>query len=192
VTVGTFNATLTITNDRGLAASKTQAIAVGATPEPTASFVFSPTAPVVDQPVVFNADASRAAAGRTIAGYSWNFGDGDSVEGAGAAHAFKSAGTYTVTLTVTDDVGHQGTASQRVTVGPRIPRYGLSLTKRVGPTLLPPQKTPSCFAFRGQIAPLANTCLYCLSWSSCHTHRDAPSRRHQNVREACASVARRP
>ena len=32
--LGTFNATLTVTNDRGLAASKTQTIAVGATAAP--------------------------------------------------------------------------------------------------------------------------------------------------------------
>ena len=116
VTTGTFNATLTVTNDRGLAASKTQAITVGATAAPIASFVFSPTAPLVGQAVVFNSDASRAATGRTIVSYSWNFGDGASAGGAGATHAFASAGTYNVVLNVTDDVGQKGTATQSVTV----------------------------------------------------------------------------
>jgi len=118
VAIGTFNATLTVTNDRGLAASKTEAITVGASPEPAASFVFSPTMPKITTPVFFNADASRATPGRTIVRYSWNFGDGVSADGAFASHLFTLAGIYNVTLTVTDDVGQQGTLAAAVTVVP--------------------------------------------------------------------------
>jgi PKD repeat protein len=123
VTTGTFNATLTVTNDRGVAASKTQAIAVGATAAPTASFVFSPTAPQVGQAIMFNADASRAAIDRAIVSYSWSFGDGDTAVGAGATHPFVAAGTYNVVLNVTDDVGQKGTASQSVTVTGRAAEF---------------------------------------------------------------------
>jgi PKD repeat protein len=115
--IGTFNATLTVTNDYGLAASQTQAITVSATVAPTASFVFSPIAPQIGQPVVFNSDASRAAPGRTIAGYTWAFGDGASAGGASPTHAFTSAGTYNVVLTIVDDAGQKGTISQPVAVG---------------------------------------------------------------------------
>jgi PKD repeat protein len=113
---GTFNVSLTITNDRGVMASTTQPILVGTTTAPTAAFVFSPTAPGINQTVNFNAAASAAAAGRTIAGYSWNFGDGATGGGVTSAHAFAATGTYNVTLTVRDDLGQSATANQTVTV----------------------------------------------------------------------------
>lgn len=116
-TPGTFNVTLTVTNDRGLAASTTQAVSVGTTTAPTASFTFSPTAPAILQVVNFNAAASSAAPGRSIASYSWNFGDGSATKGGVTAqHDFGLAGTYSVSLTVTDDVGQKSTAAQSVTV----------------------------------------------------------------------------
>src|SRR4029453_1592516 len=62
-TPGTFSVTLTVTNDRGIAASTTQTVAVGSTTAPTAAFTFSPTAPATLQPVNFNAAASTAAPG---------------------------------------------------------------------------------------------------------------------------------
>ena len=116
-TPGTFNVTLTVTNDRGLAASTTQVVSVGTTTAPTAAFTFSPTAPAVNQAVNFNAVASIAAPGRSIASYAWNFGDGSAAKtGVTSQHDFGAAGTYSVSLTVTDDVGQRSTASQAVTV----------------------------------------------------------------------------
>jgi hypothetical protein len=51
---------------------------------------------------------------------SWNFGDPGSeyntLVGFNAAHAYATAGTYTVTLTITTPDGHVGVATQTVTV----------------------------------------------------------------------------
>jgi len=55
----------------------------------------------------FNASASTDPyPGGSISSYSWNWGD-DSVEGTGVAptHTFVTPGTYTVTLTITDNYG---------------------------------------------------------------------------------------
>ena len=53
----------------------------------------------------------------TIASYSWNWGDGSAVStGVTATHKYAAAGPYTVTLTVTDNVGATGTTTQPVTV----------------------------------------------------------------------------
>lgn len=116
----TYNVTLTETNDRGLSASRTQTVAVGAGAVPTATFVVSPTSAVVGAQLFFDASGSRAGAGHTIVQYRWNWGDGDpqSVRtGPTEDHDFTAAGTYTVVLTVIDESGQQANFSKEITVG---------------------------------------------------------------------------
>jgi PKD repeat protein len=117
---GAYTVTLTVTNDRGLSASVTQAVAVVNSAPPSAVFVVSPSSPKVGMVLNFNADQSRASAGRTITQYSWNWGDGTpgAVTGYVAQHTYTAAGTYTVVLSVLDDAGQKGTATATLTVVP--------------------------------------------------------------------------
>ena len=106
-----------VTNDRGLSNSATQAVSVAGVANPSAAFDLSPSGPGVNQQVFFDANASQAAPGRTIARYDWNFGDGVFGSGVTESHRFARAGDFQVTLTVTDSAGKTGTASKSVTVG---------------------------------------------------------------------------
>ncbi len=71
---------------------------------PTAQFIPSTTSSVTGQIVSFDASTSMDPDG-TISSYSWNFGDGATGSGATATHSYNTAGTYTVTLTVIDNLG---------------------------------------------------------------------------------------
>ena len=73
------------------------------------------TASNVGRAFTFSAAGSTDSDGR-IAGYAWDFGDGATAEGAEARHEYATPGTYTVTLTVTDDDGASTTATREVVV----------------------------------------------------------------------------
>lgn len=77
---------------------------------PTASF----TATCTNLSCSFNGGASSDSDG-TIASYAWNFGDGTTGTGATPSKTYTTAGTRTVTLTVTDNGGATGSTSQSVT-----------------------------------------------------------------------------
>jgi PKD repeat protein len=85
-----------------------------ATP-PIAAFTYSPSSPQVGETVTFDASASYDPDG-TIVSYEWDFGDGKSGVGESANHTYTTAGTYTVTLTVTDNNGLTDIVTDDVTV----------------------------------------------------------------------------
>jgi len=63
----------------------------------------------------FNGTASNDPDG-SITKYQWDFGDGASALGVTASHTYASPGTYTVKLTVTDNLGATGSATLNVSV----------------------------------------------------------------------------
>ena len=119
---GTFTVTLTVTNDRGIAASLPRTVTVGTSDAPAGDWVKSPVNPVVGDNVLFNAETVQPAPGRRIVDYSWNFGDNTpTASGVRVNHTFTVANQYTVVLTVTDDAGQKSIQAQSVTVGTGAP-----------------------------------------------------------------------
>jgi PKD repeat protein len=78
---------------------------------PVASFSYACT----NLACTFDGSGSTDADG-TVGSYAWTFGDGSSATGAQAGHTFGAAGTYGVTLLVTDNGGATGSTTQQVTV----------------------------------------------------------------------------
>ncbi len=101
--------------------------AAGGTPPnllPTASFTNSCTALTC----TFNGSASADTDG-SISSYRWNFGDGTSATGATPSKTYSAGGTYSVTLTVTDNSGATGTQTRSVVA--TAPAGAITLTVRM-------------------------------------------------------------
>lgn len=78
---------------------------------PTAAFTQNCT----NLTCTFDASGSNDIDG-SIVSYDWDFGDGQTASGQSTSHTFGSAGSYDVTLTVTDDDGASGQTMSSVTV----------------------------------------------------------------------------
>ena len=113
--LGTFNVTLTIQTSAG-EAHISKDITVTNAP-PSAAFTYQPPNPLEGDEITFDASGSSDGDG-TIVSYAWDFGDGTQGSGVTIAHTYATNGTYTVSLTVTDNDGATKTKTGTVTVNP--------------------------------------------------------------------------
>lgn len=113
---GTFTAKLTVKDNKGKKGTATEVITVGdLNIAPVASFTATPTSGKAPLTVSVDASASTDDDG-TITDYAWDFGDGATDTGVTASHVFATAGSYVITLTVTDDGGAQNGTTETITV----------------------------------------------------------------------------
>jgi hypothetical protein len=82
---------------------------------PSAVFSKSPDSVKVGETVYFNGGLSSDLDGRVV-NWEWNFGDGATARGEKANHVYAKAGTYTVTLKITDDDGGSNACEETVTI----------------------------------------------------------------------------
>jgi PKD repeat protein/type II secretory pathway pseudopilin PulG len=127
--VGSFTATLTVTNDAGLSSSATVPVTV-ADNAPVAVIAAPSTGTTVfrGQQVAFasagSSDDRDKDFGGRITAYAWDFGDGTTSTEANPTKqygALSPPGGYSVRLTVTDDAGGTASAETKVVVANRLP-----------------------------------------------------------------------
>jgi PKD repeat protein len=111
---GSYDVNLTVTDDNGLNASVVHTVDVGA---PRADFNLWPSAPNMEDAVIFDASGSYDLDGNVIS-YAWDWGDssGNVTANAVINYTFSTTGNYKVTLTVTDNLGLNGSFAHNVTV----------------------------------------------------------------------------
>jgi PKD repeat protein len=112
-TAGNYDAVLTVTDNSGATNTVTHRVTATAAPNnpPVAAFTTS----AVGLPVSFDGSTSTDSDG-SVVGYAWDFGDGATGTGATMTHRYGKSGTYTVSLTATDDKGASATKTVQVTV----------------------------------------------------------------------------
>lgn len=116
---GNYSAVLTVTDNTGASATSSVAIVVSpsSTPNqsPVAKATATPTSGTAPLTVAFSSLGSSDSDG-TIVSTSWNFGDGSASSAANPSHVYTAAGTYSATLTVTDNAGATGTSTVSIVV----------------------------------------------------------------------------
>ncbi len=106
---GQYTVTLIVADNGGATNAESQTVIVNA--PPVASFTFSCSAFTC----TFYGSGSFDSDG-TIASYAWQFGDSTAGTGVTVKHTYRAPGTYTVTLTVTDNGGAIGVQSNNLTL----------------------------------------------------------------------------
>ncbi|MET0965599.1 MAG: PKD domain-containing protein [Nakamurella sp.] len=112
-TAGTYQVTLTVTDNAGAASTVSHSV------NPVAPANVAPTAAFTSSCDLLTCTVDSAPAtdpDGTLAGFVWDFGDGSSGTGATSGHTYSAAGSFIVTLTVTDNQGATGTITHPVAV----------------------------------------------------------------------------
>ncbi len=109
---GTYPVTLTVTDNRGGTDTTTLDVTV-TRPQPAP--IAAIATPVHRLACTFDGSGSTDPDGQ-ITTYAWDFGDGTTATGRPPQHTYAAAGTYPVTLTVTDNRGGTDTTTLDVTV----------------------------------------------------------------------------
>jgi PKD repeat protein len=112
--MGIYTVTLRVTDSLGETSTDTLTVNV-LNREPTASFNHTPLEPPVFETVQFLDDSADPDG--NVTAWAWDFGDGTTSTLEEPTHEYEERGSFTVTLTVTDNDGGTATSSRVITMG---------------------------------------------------------------------------
>ncbi|MCW8997231.1 MAG: PKD domain-containing protein, partial [Kangiellaceae bacterium] len=120
-TAGNYTVTLTVTDNDGATDSATASVSVTEpVNQPPTANANGPYIGTTNSAISFSSAGSTDSDGN-IASYAWDFGDGNTSSSANPSHAYPLAGSYVVTLTVTDNDGATASTTATVTVNDQQP-----------------------------------------------------------------------
>jgi PKD repeat protein len=122
---GTYTVTLTVTDDDDATGSISKDVTVTDKINPTADFTYT-----INCLTVIFTDTSTDLDG-TIVSWLWDFGDGNTSTLQNPTHTYAVPGTYTVTLTVTDNDGLTDSISKIITVDICLEIYVYDITQTI-------------------------------------------------------------
>ena len=114
---GTYNASLTVSDSQGATDTTYTPVIVAVQAPPNQAPIARITVSTTDGtiPLTVNFDGSTSTDPEDSAlSYNWNFGDGTNAQGAIVSHMYTSSGSFTVTLTVTDNMGAAASATTTI------------------------------------------------------------------------------
>lgn len=116
---GTYQVVLTVIDNHGTSDTTNQSITISAdVPQPNQkpiAIITGSTQATQGDEVSFDGSTSYDPDG-SIVSYQWNFGDGTQASGAMQTHTYAAEGTYTVSLTVTDNDGATDTTTLSILI----------------------------------------------------------------------------
>ena len=120
-TAGTYTITLTVTDnaDASNTSTATGTLTTTALQQTVAQLTVNPSAVRVGDTVTFDASASIAKTGSSIASYTFDFGDGSTQTGSNpvVTHIYTTTGSFQPGVTVTDGTGGSSSSKSLVKVG---------------------------------------------------------------------------
>jgi len=112
---GAYTITLTVTNTTNLTGTATGKATIAPAPRPPVGNAGGPYTGTAGTAMGLNGSGSSDPQSETLT-YAWNFGDSTTGTGVSPIHTYATAGTFPVTLTVTDTSNLTGTAASTATI----------------------------------------------------------------------------
>ena len=112
---GTYTVTFTASNEVNTATETLEVTVEAPVPAEVVTMNANPNPGTEGEPISFSSNVR----GDTPVDYNWDFGDGSTGSGASPSHTYDEPGTYTVTLTVSNEAG-EDTRTMTVTADPAL------------------------------------------------------------------------